>query len=107
LTLGHSANARTSIVDELGYLPLELAAAHLFVHLVSRRYERASKLITSNHAISGRGAAFGDPVVASPGRDLRHADSVVDHVAGAHPSAPQASERSSTSVPMRRNSSAC
>ena len=30
------------IVDELGYLPLEPDAAHLFFQLVSRRYERVS-----------------------------------------------------------------
>lgn len=37
------------IVDELGYLPLEPQAAHLFFQLVSRRYERGSLLVTSDH----------------------------------------------------------
>ena len=36
------------IVDELGYLPLEPQAAHLFFQLVSRRYEKGAMLITSN-----------------------------------------------------------
>src|SRR5262249_27932447 len=33
------------IVDELGYLPLEPDAAHLFFQLVSRRYETGAMLI--------------------------------------------------------------
>lgn len=34
------------IIDELGYLPFEANAAHLFFQLVSRRYEKGSILIT-------------------------------------------------------------
>ena len=45
------AKPRLLIVDELGYLPFEPDAAHLFFQLVSRRYERGSMLITSNRAI--------------------------------------------------------
>jgi IstB-like ATP binding protein len=47
------------IVDELGYLPLEPDAAHLFLQLVSRRYETGTMLITSNRGV----AVFADPVV--------------------------------------------
>jgi DNA replication protein DnaC len=54
-----------AITDELGYLPLEPHAAHLFFQLVSRRYERGSMLITSNRAVSEWGTVFGDPVVAT------------------------------------------
>jgi hypothetical protein len=56
---------RLSIVDELGYLPLELDAAHLFFQLVSRRYEKGAMLITSNRTISEWGTVFGDAVVAA------------------------------------------
>jgi DNA replication protein DnaC len=56
---------RLLIVDELGYLPLEPDAAHLFFHLVSRRYEKGAMLITSNRNIAEWGAVFGDPVVAT------------------------------------------
>ena len=45
------------IIDELGYLPFEPNAAHLFFQLVSRRYERGSMLITSNRAGRDRGGA--------------------------------------------------
>jgi DNA replication protein DnaC len=40
------------IIDELGYLPFEPKAAHLFFQLVSRRYEKGSTLITSNRSVS-------------------------------------------------------
>ena len=53
------------IVDELGYLPFEANAAHLFFQLVSRRYERGSMLVTSNRSVAEWGGVFGDAVVAT------------------------------------------
>ncbi len=54
------------MADELGYLPFEPNAAHLFFQLVSRRHERGSLLVTSNRSVGERGGAvFGDPVVAT------------------------------------------
>src|SRR5262249_29215591 len=43
--LGFFAKPKLLIVDELGYLPFEPNAAHLFFQLVSRRYERGSLLL--------------------------------------------------------------
>lgn len=66
------------IVDELGYLPLEAHAAHLFFQLVSRRYERGSMLVTSNRGVGEWGAVFGDAVVAAAILDrLLHHSTVV------------------------------
>jgi len=53
------------IIDELGYLPLEPDAAHLFFQLVSRRYEAGAMLITSNRSVAEWGTVFADPVVAT------------------------------------------
>jgi DNA replication protein DnaC len=53
------------IIDELGYLPFEAHAAHLFFQLVSRRYERGSILITSNQSLAGWGQVFGDQILAT------------------------------------------
>jgi len=53
------------IVDELGYLPLEPDAAHLFFQLVSKRYERGAMLVASNRAVGERESVFGDTVVAT------------------------------------------
>jgi DNA replication protein DnaC len=63
--LVHFTKPKLLILDELGYLPLEANAAHLFFQLVSRRYERGSILITSNRAVSEWGTVFGDAVVAT------------------------------------------
>ena len=62
------------IIDELGYLPFEANAAHLFFQLVSRRYEKGSILIRSNRSVGEWGSVFGDPVVATAivGRLLHH-----------------------------------
>jgi IstB-like ATP binding protein len=48
-------------VDELGYLPFEPDAAHLFFQLVSRRYERGAMLVTSNRAVANGGRYSGIP----------------------------------------------
>lgn len=63
--LGFYARPKLLIIDELGYLPFETNAAHLFFQLVSRRYERSSLLLTSNHSVGEWGTVFGDPVVAT------------------------------------------
>jgi DNA replication protein DnaC len=63
--LGQLAKPKLLIIDELGYLPFEPDAAHLFFQLVSRRYERGSLLITSNRAVGEWGTVLGDPVVAT------------------------------------------
>jgi DNA replication protein DnaC len=63
--LGFYAKPKLLIVDELGYLPFEPTAAHLFFQLVSRRYERGSMLITSDRSVGEWGTVLGDPVVAT------------------------------------------
>ena len=63
--LGFFVKPKLLIVDELGYLPFETNAAHLFFQLVSRRYERGSMLITSNRSVGEWGTVFGDAVVAT------------------------------------------
>ena len=56
---------RLLIVDELGYLPFERRAAHLFFQLVNRRYEKGSLLLTTNQRVSEWGIVFGDEVLAT------------------------------------------
>jgi DNA replication protein DnaC len=63
--LAHFAKPKLLIIDELGYLPFEPNAAHLFFQLVSRRYEKGAILLTSNRSVGDGGAVFGDPVVAT------------------------------------------
>jgi DNA replication protein DnaC len=76
--LSFYAKPKLLIVDELGYLPFEPNAAHLFFQLVARRYERGSLLITSNRSVGDWGTLFGDPVVATAILDrLLHHSQVV------------------------------
>ncbi len=56
---------RLLIIDELGYLPFERPAAHLFFQLVNRRYEKGSLLVTTNQRVSEWGIVFGDEVLAT------------------------------------------
>lgn len=53
------------IVDEVGYIPFDPNAANLMFMLVSRRYERASLIVTSNKPFSTWGDIFGDEVTAA------------------------------------------
>src|SRR5947199_138793 len=67
------------ISDEIGYLPLERLGAHLFFHLVSRRYERGAILITSNQSLTGWGQVFGDQIIATAILDrLLHHSTIVN-----------------------------
>jgi DNA replication protein DnaC len=53
------------VIDELGYLSLTKQTAKLFFQLVSRRYEKASTIVTSNKPFEQWGEIFNDEVVAS------------------------------------------
>ena len=53
------------IFDEVGYIPFDPQAANLMFMLVSRRYERARLIVTSNKPFSAWGEIFGDEVTAA------------------------------------------
>jgi DNA replication protein DnaC len=63
--LGFYAKPKLLILDELGYLPFEKRAAHLFFQLVARRYERGSMLVTTNQPVIHWGSVFGDEILAA------------------------------------------
>lgn len=56
---------RLLIVDEIGYLPLDLFGATCFFQIVSERYERGSLLLTSNKSYADWGTIFQDNVMAT------------------------------------------
>jgi len=64
------------VCDEVGYIPFDPQAANLMFMLVSRRYERASLIVTSNKPFSAWGEIFGDEVTATAMIDrlVHHAD---------------------------------
>jgi len=53
------------IIDELGYLELSKKTATLFFQMISKRYETASVIITSNKPFEEWGEIFQDDVVAA------------------------------------------
>lgn len=66
------------ILDELGYLPMNRTEASLFFRLITRRYERASLILTSNKGFADWGEVLGDTVMATAILDrlLHHATTV-------------------------------
>ena len=53
------------IIDELGYTPLSPEDSNPFFQLVSRKYEKASIVITSNRNFKDWGSIFNDEVIAA------------------------------------------
>jgi DNA replication protein DnaC len=53
------------VVDEIGYLPVTRTGAMHFFQLMSRRYETASTVLTSNKSFEEWGEIFGDEVMAA------------------------------------------
>lgn len=71
---------RVLILDELGYLPLDKRGAELLFQVISKRYERASTIITSNIAFKDWPRIFnGDATMTSALLDrlLHHAEHVL------------------------------
>jgi DNA replication protein DnaC len=77
--LAFFAKPKLLIIDELGYLPLERASAHLFFQLVARRYERGSIMLTTNQPVTEWGQVFGDETIAAAILDrlLHHSHTLV------------------------------
>jgi DNA replication protein DnaC len=53
------------IIDEIGYLPMDLQGANLFFQLIARRYEKVSTIFTSNKTFSQWNEVFADVTIAS------------------------------------------
>lgn len=56
---------RLLVIDEIGYVPIDRHAAHLFFQLISRRYERGAMILTSNRGFGQWGEIFGDAIIAT------------------------------------------
>jgi DNA replication protein DnaC len=56
---------RLLIIDEIGYLPMDIQGANLFFQLIAKRYEKVSTIFTSNKAFSQWNEVFADVTIAS------------------------------------------
>jgi DNA replication protein DnaC len=61
----HLSNVPVLIIDELGYVEFDKAAATWFFQLLCQRYERRSTIITSNKSFSQWGDIFPDTTLAA------------------------------------------
>lgn len=59
------ARYKVLIIDEIGYLPMDMQGANLFFQLVAKRYEKNSTILTSNKAFSAWNEIFSDIMIAS------------------------------------------
>ncbi len=59
------ARHKLLIVDEIGYLPMDIQGANLFFQMIARRYEKASTIFTSNRPFSQWNEIFADVTIAS------------------------------------------
>ena len=59
------AKYKMLIIDEIGYLPIDIQGANLFFQLIARRYEKTSTVFTSNKTFSRRNEVFADVTIAS------------------------------------------
>lgn len=66
------------IIDEIGYLPVDEAAAFGFFQLIAARYEYRSTILTTNQPFSKWPDVFGDAVIANAiiDRLVHHCDIV-------------------------------
>lgn len=53
------------IIDEVGYLPIDVESANMLFQLINKRYEKSSTIITTNKAFSEWGELFGDAMIAN------------------------------------------
>ena len=59
------AKYKMLIIDEIGYLPIDIQGANLFFQLIARRYEKTSTVFTSNKTFSRWNEVFADVTIAS------------------------------------------
>jgi len=66
------------IIDEVGYMPIDIDTANVFFQLIAKRYEKNSTIITTNMPFSKWGEFFGSATLANAILDrLLHHSSVI------------------------------
>ncbi len=76
------AKYKLLIIDEVGYLPIDVEAANLLFQLINKRYEKSSTIITTNKSFSKWGELFGDNMIANAILDRLLHHSHVINIAG-------------------------
>lgn len=63
--LKNFAKYKVLIIDEIGYLPMDIQGANLFFQVIAKRYEKNTTIFTSNKAFSAWNEVFSDITIAS------------------------------------------
>lgn len=63
--LKHYSKYKILIIDEIGYLPIDIDAANLFFQLISKRCEKHCTIVTTNSSFSKWSDIFGSPTIAN------------------------------------------
>ena len=73
--LKHYSRYKVLIIDEIGYLPMDIQGANLFFQLIAKRYEKNTTIFTSNKMFAQWNEVFSDLTIASAilDRILHHA----------------------------------
>ena len=76
--LNNYSKYKLLIIDEVGYLPLDIESANMLFQLISKRYEKSCTIITTNKPFSKWNEIFGDITVANAILDrlLHHSHAV-------------------------------
>ena len=63
--LNHYARYKLLIIDEVGFLPMDLDGANMLFQLINKRYEKHSTIITTNKAFGKWHEIFNDVTLAN------------------------------------------
>ena len=81
IRLKHYAKYKVLIIDEIGYLPIDIEGANMLFQLISMRYEKNTTIITTNKPFSKWVDIFGDITVTNAILDrLLHHSHVINIV---------------------------
>lgn len=61
----HYASYGVLIIDEVGYLPLDIDSSNLLFQLIAKRYEKKTTILTTNKNFGDWPVVFGDTVLAN------------------------------------------
>jgi DNA replication protein DnaC len=71
---------RSTLIDELGYLPIDKTGADLLFQIISQRYERGSTIISTNRVFKKWAEIFNNDATLTSAvldRLLHHAETVI------------------------------
>lgn len=63
--LKHYTKYKVLIIDEIGYIPVDMEGSNLFFQLIAKRYEKHCTIITTNSTFSKWPEIFGTPTIAN------------------------------------------